>query len=436
MKLRKITLLICLCTAQPLFADTLDKTVARTLLSNPDVKEVFYRYKSLDQAHEQAKGGWLPTVDFTASYGVGKEETPTSRLLHDGSVTTKGTEANLTLRQLLFDGQFTNKEIDRTKAEAEAEYWNLVSRAENTALQVTQVYLDVLKTQRLKQLADDNLTAHETVYQQIKLRTDSGLGTLSDLSQIRGRVARAQANVLSASNNLIDAQAKYFRVVGEAPENLVEPSINASNIPATQSALLAKAEKDHPTLKSAVFDINAAQYQLERQKSNYKPNVALELVGSHSDDRMLSDQHINEVKVQLVFNYNLYNGGRDKEAEQEFAYKHQEAQEVRNKSLRQVYEGARLAWSARETLSKQIEFLNEHVNQSLLTKNAYREQFELARRSLLDLLDSENELFEAQRTLIAAEKDYQLAQFRVLNAMGMLLDSMKVDFDSINKTQY
>ena len=79
-------------------------------------------------------------------------------------------------------------------------------------MQVTQVYLDVLKTQRLKQLADDNLTAHETVYQQIKLRTDSGLGTLSDLSQIRGRVARAQANVLSASNNLIEEVDIYEAV--------------------------------------------------------------------------------------------------------------------------------------------------------------------------------------------------------------------------------
>ena len=94
-------------------------------------------------------------------------------------------------------------------------------------------------------------------------------------------------------------------------------------------------------------------------------------------------------------------------------------------AFRQVEEGTRLAWNAKESLAKQKEYIQQHVDASYETVQAYKKQFGLGQRTLLDVLNTENELFEARRSYITAEYDALLADYRVMNAMGSLLDGLQ-----------
>jgi len=128
----------------------------------------------------------------------------------------------------------------------------------------------------------------------------------------------------------------------------------------------------------------------------------------------------------LRMRYNLYSGGKDVASERGAAYKTTEAQEINYRAHRQVTESFRLAWNAYEMLGLQKQYIQQHVVTSKDTQDAYQQQFSLGQRNLLDLLDTENELFQARKDYLDANFDELIARYRLLNVTGQLLESLRV----------
>ena len=434
MKPKRATWMLSLClglTALPAMkshADSLEFTVAQTLNTNPTVREVFFRYHSYEQDTRIARGGWMPTLDLQAVAQLNKSESPISRLRDDVEDGRAG-NVSLTLRQMLFDGFYTARDVSRTSAEAQAEFWSLLATTEEVALQVARVYLDVLKTQQLKVLAEQNLQSHRGIYEQIKERVESGLGSQSDLSQIRGRLARAHANYLAAQNNEADAKSTFMAVTGYYPQGLRAPVPDIRMIPASKQQLLEQARDQHPILTAANFDVHAVELLQVQQRSSYWPQLHLEVQANKFNRWQRDNDYVDRTQARLVLRYNLFNGRRDHHQQLKTAYRTAEAKEIRERAYRQVLEGARLSWQAERTLFQQLAYLQEHVEESYKTQSAYREQFDLGRRSLLDLLDTENELFEARGNFVSAEIDHLFANYRILQAKGELLAALRINPD-------
>ena len=414
------------CVHLPASAKSLEEAVATAFNTNPELKAAYHRYKSAHHQYQSSQGAWLPSVDLRANIGQGKQNTPESRAGIEKEQ-IKPVEYSLTLQQLLFDGFFSSKEIKRTEQEMRSEFFALKETAENKALDAANAYMAVLREQELYELSQRNLQSHQDIFEQIKVRADSGLGSNSELSQATGRLARAQANALAAENNLQDAIALYQTVVGEYPTDLVEPKANRVKIPNTLADVLRLSRSNHPTLFLANADISATKAQLEASRSGYYPRVTLEVSKSRVDDRGSDNSLRDELRADIVLSYNLFRGGRDKHNELNAAYQVEQAKDIKERALRQVIEGAKLSWQAKESLEKQLGFLQIHVEQSYITQQAYKKQFDLGRRTLLDLLDTENELFEARKSHVNAKTSYIVAQYRVLNAMGRLLDSLEIN---------
>ncbi|MFQ3237452.1 MAG: adhesin transport system outer membrane protein, partial [Paraglaciecola sp.] len=229
--------ILCLSTAYgaPLQAQSLEQAVAMALDSHPDIRQSFARFKSKEEDVNQARAGYLPTIDLTAGYGAEYSDTPGNRRsslgFADQDTTLNRSELGISLRQMIFDGMFTQNEVARTQYEASAQQWALISTAEDLALSVSQAYLNYLKTAQLITLAEKNVSSHEVIYAQIKERTDSGLGSIADLSQISGRLARAQSNLIAARNNNEDARVQFIRLTNTTPKELVKPVPDADMLP-------------------------------------------------------------------------------------------------------------------------------------------------------------------------------------------------------------
>ncbi|MCL1040015.1 TolC family outer membrane protein [Shewanella submarina] len=423
------------------YADTLEQAVAKTLDTHPELRIVFNRFKAREAQVDQAFAGYLPNVEVSAGWGVENTNSPSTRRNPlNGAVGERDTElkrgeAGVSIRQMLFDGFLTSSEVDRARFEVTAEQWNLAAAAEDMALEVARVYLAYMQAEQVLTLAEKNLQTHQDIYSQIKQRTDSGLGSTADLSQISGRLARANANVISARNNLFDTISAYKKVTGTQPQDVIMPVADADMLPASIEDTLKLAGEYHPVLKSASEDIKAAESQKEATVSSYYPSISLELSGNWNNDLNGEDGrsftsdvggHSNDLQAMVRMRYNLFNGGADSAQNRENAYKIAEAKEIRERAFRQISEGASLAWNAYELLPEQKLFIREHVVAAKETQVAYGQQFNLGQRSLLDLLDTENELFEARKDYLQAEFDELLAQYRVLNATGQLLDSLRV----------
>ncbi|MGV2873926.1 TolC family outer membrane protein [Colwellia sp. E150_009] len=421
-------------------AQSLEEAVATALDTHPDIRQSFARFKAKEEDVNRAFAGYLPTIDLTAGYGYEYTDTPGYRRSavdgEDGKTELARGEFGISIKQMLFDGMFTSNEVKRTKFEASAEQWTLIANAEDLALQVSKAYLNFLKTEALIKLAEKNIASHQEIYDQIKERTDSGLGSIADLSQVTGRLARAQANMISARNNSLDARTQFIRLVNMQPKELILPVPDADMLPKEKNRGLELALENHPIIRSAQQDINAAQSFKSSINASYYPSLSLE-VDANSDNDLAGESginrfgtdvggHRNDATVMLRMRYNLFSGGKDVANKRNAAYKVSEAQEINYSAHRQVTESYGLAWNAFEMLGLQKNYIKQHIITAKDTQVVYKQQFDIGQRSLLDLLDTENELFQARQDYLDAEFNELSARYRLLNATGQLLDSLRV----------
>ncbi|MEG3755586.1 TolC family outer membrane protein [Psychromonas arctica] len=419
-------------------SQSLEEAVAHTLDTNPEIHTSFTQFKVKEKQVEQAEADYYPTLEATGGIGYEYTDSPTTRRYTDSLNNTEELtrrELGLSLTQNLFNGFKTSGEVDRTSYATSAEQWRLHSIAEDITLEVTKVYIDLIEAEKLVVLSEKNLQSHIDIYDQIKERTESGFSSKADLSQISGRLAQAESNLIAAKNNYLDSKTMFYSVVDQTPENLVIPFPDNSMLPKTQAEGLEAALKNHPSIWASTNDIQSANAQYKSAKSTFYPELNLEIEANFNDNIDGVDGYNgtndvggnnDDVVAMLRFRYNLYNGGRDKAYAKETAYKINEAKALNMKAHREVKEGFTLSWDAFELLNKQKQYIKMHVIAAKDSQEDYKEQFKIGQRSLLDLLDTENELFEARKDFLEAEFDEITAQYRVLHAMGTLLDSLRV----------
>ena len=408
-------------------AATLQEVVSITIKTNPDVLAASNERNAVSEEVKQARAGYFPTLDLAVGTGWESSDNPTTRARkgHE-NVHMNRDEASINLRQMIFDGMATKNEVRRQTARTESRAYGVFGASENTALEATDAYLNVLRHQSLVDLAATNLDAHERTHDQITLRSDRGVGRKADMDQSQGRVALAKANLIAEQSNLRDAETYYLRVVGEAADSLNAPESPKSLIPETLDEAIGQALGNHPTLKSAESDVESAYAQHDTAASPFYPRIDFELGATANNDLDGVNGHNNDVTAMFRLRYNLFNGGKDKARRQETAHLINQSAEIRNNTHRQVEQSVRLSWNALKTVDNQMNFFELHVQSSEKSRDAYQQQFGLGQRTLLDLLDSENEVFVSRQALVNAQYDQLFAMYRILNSMGALLQSLDV----------
>jgi len=405
-------------------AETLKEVVTFAVETHPQVLSAARKKDAADSAIDAARGGYFPKIDYL--YGSGRE--------HSKNVTTLATtpdwvklnrkQEGMILNQMLFDGMGVSGEVDRRKAISDSSAHRVYSAAEDTALQTIDAYLDVLKNVELVNFARENLAAHNRTFDQVKLRADKGVGRRADLEQIDARLALAISNQAAAESTLRDAEIAYLKVVGKMPISLTRPE--APPIPPSADEAVRVAVMNHPILRSALSDVDAAQAQREIARSFYFPRIELE--ASYSDNKNV-DGIVGPNRDRLVMlwlKWNVFRGGFDYYRDLETAKQINEAQEIARNTNRQVEAAVRLAYNAYATARDRLPSLDRYVKASDSTRDAYSKQFAIGQRTLLDLLDSENEFFTSRSTYVTALFIELSARFRVLNAMGNLMTAMDI----------
>ena len=426
MNLKPLVAILSFALSASASAITLQEAIDTTINTHPDVLAAGNERNAVSEEINQAKAGYYPTVDLTLGTGFENSDNTTTRGAGRGHDSLNRNEASLQLRQMLFDGMATKNEVKRQKARTNARAYTVFGEAENTALRTTDAYIEVLRRQKLVELAQVNYQAHEKTHDQIRLRSEHGVGRRSDMDQSQGRLALARRNLLAEQSNLRDAQIAYQRVVGIEPENLEEPITPHDAIPETLDEAINQALENHPTLNSAKADVASAHAQHDTASSPFYPRFDFELGTTADNDIDGVRGHNHDVTAMFRMRYNLLNGGRDSARKQETAYLINQAAEIRNNTHRQVEESVRLSWNAFDTVNSQMDYFRLHVASSEKSRDAYQQQFGLGQRTLLDLLDSENEVFVSSQALVNAEYDQLFAMYRIINSMGALLKTVNV----------
>jgi adhesin transport system outer membrane protein len=404
-------------------AMSLTEAIQSTLDNHPELHASENNRLSADEDVKVAKGGFYPAVDLNAAYGRGYSDNSTTRSLgNHNTETLTYTRSELRLRQILFDGFNTTNEVGRTQSVVKSRAYYTRGTAESLALRTIEVYLEMLKRRELLTLAKNNLQAHLRVNDQIGLRTERGMGSNADRDQSNARRALAENNFETAEVDLADAEANFFSAVGRMPDELETlPSIRGE-VPATLPNARQNMLENNPYLKSAQADVHAAESQYEVAKSPFYPRAAVGVNDNTQGDK----GHDNEWRVGVVMNYNLFKGGSDKARLQSHAHKINQAMDIRNNALRMLNKNITLAWNAMVNAKKQTPTAREYAETTTRVRAAYQDPFGLGQQTLLDLMDSENELYNANRRYTEVRYTEEFSMYRVLANMGELLNKEKV----------
>jgi adhesin transport system outer membrane protein len=415
--------------AQPLV--TLQDTVKKAVVSNPEVQARWHAFLSSKHEQDAARGGYYPRLDLTTDIGREKLQQPDSPTT---SLNRRG--AALTLNQMIYDGFATRDEVARLAYAKLVRYYEVLDASESTALDAARAYLDVLRYRELFTLTQDNLAQHDQVFKQIQERVEAGVGRRVDLEQAGGRLALAQSNMLTETSNLHDVSARFLRIVGELPpDEMLAPELLKQGIPSSIEETLKRGYQDSPAFNAAIENVRAAQADARGRQANFQPRVDLRASQDVAyNDSGLAGRSDNQV-IELVLNYNLFKGGADRAQLRQYAERLAQSKELRDKACRDIRQSLSIAFNDIHNLSRQLGFLDQHQLSIEKARVAYREQFDIGQRTLLDLLDTENEYFQARRAYVNATYEHAIAHARTLAGMGKLLPTLQVGRDGMPTAQ-
>ncbi len=400
------------------------QAVRKAVASHPDVQAKWNGFRAADYQRDVAKAGYLPQINLSAS--AGNENRVTSGI-NAGNYGLSS--AQLSLDQILFDGGFTANEVKRLSAAKLTRYYELLEASETAALEAIRAYADVARYQELVDLATQNYAEHKQATTLVEERANSGVGRRVDVEQANGRLALSESNLLTELTNLHDVSARFLRVVGEKPastlQGLPEP-FKLGTLPASTEMLLRDGLQNSPTLLAAVQNARANRIAVDAAKASYLPRVDLQVYGTQGNNSggAIGDSHSQGIAVAL--SYNLYRGGADKAKEKQAVSLADQARDQQEKACRDVRQTLSLAYSDVRSLSEQMGYIDVHRLATEKAREAYRQQFDIGQRTLLDLLDTQNEFFQASRSYINARYDQVAAQARTLAAMGQLVATVGV----------
>lgn len=412
---------------------TLRDAVAVGVATNPEYGIVASSRRATDEELRQAQGLYLPSIDFRGDTGYEYSDDPGTRArgAATGGDDTENMwryEAGITLTQMLFDGWDSQFENIRQKARVQSSAHRVREAAELVGLSVVESYLEVLRQRELLGISQQNITDHLSILAQIQDGVKAGRSTQADLEQARARLASSRSQESSIREALRAAESSYIKTVGDPPASLYPPVPPKKALAANLEEEVKAAVTRSPTLDIYESDIRVAHAEFEGTQSTLYPQVDLQLNARTGHDLGGVEGRDTSASGLVVANWNLYRGGADVARAREFIHREQQAKENRDKAARALEDDVRRTWARMVSSGERAREFSDQTNANIQVVKAYRDQFNLDRRTLLDVLDAQNELFVSQSNLVNSRYLEMLAAYRIVALKGDLFPTLGIDY--------
>jgi len=418
-------LLSALAASDPASAEGLRSVVQRTVSSNPEVAALRANRLAVDEELEAAKGLGRPKLDLRGAAGYsGKtiEGTGPSDYNSNGKHLEYGGVATMPV----FDGWKTSYEIERQGARVDSARHRVADTASSLALQAVQAYLEVERAIAVEAAAKRNVATHRGLLSRVNARYAAGKVAKSDLTQVEARLAAAEAARVEAEGRRLDALSLYTAVVGEVPQKLETVGMPSRLLPRTAAQAVEIARRNAPSLLAVREDVLAARADIGSARSQFFPQIGLEFSAQEKRD---ADRHIGNVSdlsALVVVRQTLYDGGIARALVRENIHRADQAEAIAGNATRLIEKEVRLAWLAMQTSNQRAVHLGEQLTMNRQLVGEYTSEFELGQKSLLDVLDVENEIFVTESELTTESFAATYNAYRLLAAIGSLLPALEV----------
>lgn len=410
-------------------AEALPEMVAATLSSHPAVDGAKARLHASTQMKEEQVSGYFPELSVSATGGRNYADNSTSR----GLSVTRGAgyswlwEGSVTARQMLFDGMETQNRVAAARAGEKAAALGLADLQGELALRAVQTYVGLSRARAGLEMLRGQEANIKNYLSRIEMMVNEGAADEAELQQARDVLAMLDNYKNDYEGQVQALEADFLELAGRMPEGeLGAGSPRQDLMPETVEAAIALAKDTHPMLRSASYEAQAAQKSVAAEKGTLYPDINGEMSYLKTDRRDLIGGEAVDARAVLRMNWNFETGGGQLARIREKNQRRFEAQSRVQELERTVERDVRRAYAEYETAKAQVGIQERRVSLNSKLFETYKTKFEGARITLLQLMQSDNQLLIARLEKMNAENRVLLAQYGVLAAMGRLQEALTV----------
>lgn len=424
-----LTLLVLLFAGTAFSADqiSVQKSVIDTLRYAPRLEMIKQNRQAVGHDLEKSKGRWYPKIDARGGVGADSYHDQFDNNNEESENWKQRGEIGLYLTQRLYDGGEASGQIRLDENRLDSLNYRVFDNAESLALDAIIATLEVYRQRELLFLAEENVKAHKDILASLQEREKAGAGSVADVTQTEARLAMAQASLEKTHTNLRDALSEFQRLTGYLPGDIDPGTYPAEKLPQSIDEMIALAKNGNPKINAGMEDIEGETERVKIAKANYHPYVYLELSTQYSDGVQDQEYWERTDAAMVRFNWNLYNGGSDVAATKAAkARKRQSQADLLDLTLA-VEDEITVTWAQYKSAINEVKEYTSAVQLNRDTKEIYLEQFGVAQRSLLDVLDSENEVFQSANQLVTSTVNEHIAAYKLMALAGSLIENLGVD---------
>jgi len=405
---------------------SMQDAIETAIMANPEILQAQYNTEAIQMEREQAQSLYLPRLDVEASAGIRRLENNTRRNLGIADQELYPLEAQATIDWTLFDFGRRRGELLRQASRVDGASLRVVERSEFIALQVARQYLDVLLQQRIVAAAQDNLAFHSTLVTDLGKGVEEESISVADLQQAEERLLSARVRETEAIEALEVAQNSLRRLTGLTINDVQLPPDLSAALPSTEDETIGLARTRNPLVREAQADVDAAHGLVMSAKGDFYPTIGVDARGRIGEDIDGFAGDTNDVQARVYVRWNIFNGGLTRGKYQEMVHRASQARYRLHEITRRAEEDAANSWTslrAQNSISAALARQSQVSDDLLLS---YRSQFNVGRRSLLDVLDAQNTRFNTQVRLETSKFSQVFAQYQILAATNQFLEAMSI----------
>lgn len=405
---------------------SLQEAVAVAVNSNPEVAQAQFNTEAIQFERKQAQGLYAPRIDIEASAGVRNLDNATRRALNLNNQELYPLEAQARGEWIVFDFGRRKGELLRQAARVDGASLRVVERSEFIALQVARQYLDVLLQQRVLAASQDNVSFHQALVGDLGTGVQQGSISIADQQQAQERLQAALVRQTEAELALEEAQITLRRLTGLDINQVQMPQTLVEQLPASLDEAVGLARTNNPRVREADADVDASHALADSAKGDLFPRIGVDVVGRYGDDIDGFRGTTKDVQGRVFLRWNIFDGGINQAKYQEMVRRASEARYRLYQVTREAEEDVRTAWATQRAQARVVNDLStqSRVSDDLLL--SYRSQFNVGRRSLLDVLDAQNTRYSVQVRLETARFSDMFARYQVLASVNRFLSGLNV----------
>ncbi|MGO9983754.1 MAG: TolC family outer membrane protein [Rhodomicrobium sp.] len=455
MQTRCALVVVVLAASGPVSAETLKEALAAAYLYNPTLKSARAQLRSTDNGVSLAKSGYRPTI--TATFQDGFEDSRTGIKSSPGSLpfctiaTAPGTpcnanssipfgslasasaangsyhprQASVALQQNVFDGFRTYNNVKGAEAAVEAGREDLRNSEESVLLNAATAYMNVVRDQAIVKLRQNNVRVLSEQLRATQDRFKVGEVTRTDVAQAQSGLAQSQADLSIAQGTLYGDQAQFAQYIGHPPGTLRDPGPPTKLLPKNLQAAIDVAESENPGILGSIFRERAQEHQVKSVKGQLLPSVSLSASYTKADQPFgePSVTQFEDTRVYGTLTVPLYEAGsvsaQIRQNIETLSQRRQQIDEQRELARSNVSAQWGLVIAARGNVAAG----KSATEATRIALQGVREEERVGQRTILDVLNSEQQYLNAQVNLVSFQRDLVVASYGVLAGMGRLTAS-------------